>query len=126
MNVTYCTGHERSSPHCWRIRSRSSGRAPDSAIISAGSPVSRTMRKIVALRMRSVTMLYSARRMMNCPIRLLRLQLDVFPRIGVAGRDRGEDVLPLLRRDLRADRVDERMPEHGHEVVVLQDRALDL
>jgi len=66
MKVTYCTGHERSSPHWCRIRSRSSGRALASAMSATGSPVRRTIKKIVALRMRSVTTLYSTRRMMNC------------------------------------------------------------
>src|SRR3989442_6541623 len=65
---------------------------------------------------------------MNCHIALasLVLQLDVLPRIGIAGRDRGEDVLPLLGRDAGPDRIDERVAEDGHEVVVLEDGALDL
>src|SRR2546422_10800288 len=65
---------------------------------------------------------------MNChiPLASLLLQLDVLPRIGIAGRDRGEDVLPLLGRDAGPDRVDERVAEDGHEVVVLEDGALDL
>jgi hypothetical protein len=33
---------------------------------ATGSPVSRTMRKIVPLKMKSVTTLYTTRRMMNC------------------------------------------------------------
>src|SRR5262249_2536212 len=119
MNATYCTGHERSSPHWCRIRSRSSGRALASVISATGSPVSRTLRKIVALRMTSVTTLYSTRRMMNCAMSpRLVLHLDVFPGIGVAGGDGREHVLPLLQRHARTDGVDERMAEHGHEVVI--------
>src|SRR5216683_7428875 len=54
-------------------------------------------------------------------------QLDVFPRIGVAGRDIGrEHVLPFLRRDARADRIHKSVTEDRDEVVVLQDLALDL
>src|SRR3989442_8245504 len=65
---------------------------------------------------------------MNChiPLASLVLQLDVLPRIGIAGRDRGEDVLPLLGRDAGPDRIDERVAEDGHEVGVLEDGALDL
>src|SRR2546426_10110657 len=62
----------------------------------------------------------------QCPPRSLLLQLDVLPRIGIAGRDRGEDVLPLLGCDAGPDRIDERVAEDGHEVVVLEDGALDL
>src|SRR5204862_8363953 len=40
--------------------------------------------------------------------------------------DGREHVLPLLRHDLGADRVDERVAEHGHQLVVLEDSALDL
>src|SRR6059036_755964 len=58
--------------------------------------------------------------------RPLLLHLQVFPRIGVAGGDSREHVLPLLRHYLGADRVDERVTEHGHQVVVLEDPALDL
>src|ERR1041385_5416331 len=56
---------------------------------------------------------------------LLR-HLDVFPRIRVARGDGREHVLPLLRDDPGADRVDERVPEHGDEIVVLEDAPLDL
>src|SRR2546427_1620541 len=65
---------------------------------------------------------------MNChmPVASRLLQLDVLPRIAVARRDRGEDILPLLGRHPRPDRVDERVAEDGHEVVVLEDGALDL
>src|SRR5678815_1561532 len=67
---------------------------------------------------------------MNCAMldgpRLLVLHLEVFPGIGIAGRDGREDLLPLLRGDPGADRVDERVAEHGHEIVVFQDAALDL
>src|SRR5258705_6709838 len=65
--------------------------------------------------------------MMNCGMSgLLLLHLQVLPRIGIAGGDGREDVLPLLRREPGADRVDERVAEHGHEVVVLENAALDL
>src|SRR5438876_10696078 len=87
------------------------------------------MRKIVALRMKSVTMLYRIRRTMNCPMpraRLLVLHLQVFPGIGIPGGDRREDVLPLVRHHPGPDRVDERVAEHRHQVVVLEDPALDL
>src|SRR5712691_1980189 len=57
---------------------------------------------------------------------LLLLQSQVLPGIGVAGRDRGEDVLPRLGRELGPDRVDERMAEHGYQIVVLEDAPLDL
>src|SRR5215475_4387170 len=65
---------------------------------------------------------------MNADIadRLLILQLDVFPRIGIAGRDGREDVLPLHRGDARPDRVHERVAEHRDQVVVLENPALDL
>src|SRR5206468_5900825 len=56
----------------------------------------------------------------------LLFDLQVLPGIGIAGGDGREDVLPLLRHDAGADRVDERVAEHGHEVVVFQDAALDL
>src|SRR3954447_16673572 len=52
-------------------------------------------------------------------------QLDVLPRIGVAARDRREDILPLFGLDPWSDRVDESVPEYRHEVVVLQDAALN-
>src|SRR2546427_7829565 len=58
--------------------------------------------------------------------RPLLLHLQVFPRIGVAGGDGREHVLPFLRYYLGADRVDERVTEHWHQVVVLEDPALDL
>src|SRR5258708_5820638 len=65
--------------------------------------------------------------MMNWPMTrsLLLLQLQILPRIGVAGRDRREDVLPLLGREERAERVEEGMREHGHQVVVLENPFLD-
>src|SRR6266496_529402 len=64
---------------------------------------------------------------MNRPIpRLLLLHLQVLPGIGVTGGDGGKDVLPLLRRHAGTDRVDEGVPEHGHQVVVFQDALLDL
>src|SRR5438132_8254997 len=59
-------------------------------------------------------------------VRLLVLHLDVFPWIGIAGSDGREDVLPLLQHDPWTDRVDERVPEHGYQIVVLENRALDL
>src|SRR5262245_65441896 len=58
--------------------------------------------------------------------RLLNFHLQVLPRIGVTGGAGREDVLPLLRCDTRADRVDERVSEHGDQVVILEDPALDL
>src|SRR4030095_11158573 len=42
------------------------------------------------------------------------------------GGDGREDVLPLLRGDTGADRVDERVAEHRHEIIVFEDAALDL
>src|SRR5262245_39528733 len=68
------------------------------------------------------------RRMTNCTIafRPLVLHLQVFPGIGVARRDGREHVLPLLLGDAGADRVHERVAEHRHEIVVLEDAALDL
>src|SRR5678816_1328404 len=67
---------------------------------------------------------------MNCAMldgpRLLVLHLQVFPGIGIAGRDGRKDLLPLLRGDPGADRVDEPVAEHGHEIVVFQDAALYL
>src|SRR5262249_35001749 len=57
---------------------------------------------------------------------LLVLDLQIFPGIGVAGGDGREDVLPFLRRYPRADRVDERVAEHGYHVIILEDPALDL
>src|SRR5688572_1185630 len=54
------------------------------------------------------------------------LELDVLPRVGVAGGDRREDILPLRRLDPRSDRVDEGVAEYRHEVIILQDAALDL
>src|SRR5215470_6011330 len=56
---------------------------------------------------------------------LLILDLQVLPGIGVSRGDGREDVLPFLRRHPRADRVDERVAEHGHQVVILEDPALD-
>src|SRR4030095_12972975 len=67
--------------------------------------------------------------MMNCAMsqpRLLVLHLQVLPGIGIAGRDGRKDVLPLLRDDPGADRVDERVAEYRHEVVVVRDAPLDL
>src|SRR5712691_7438926 len=55
-----------------------------------------------------------------------RFQLEVFPRIGVAGGEEcREHVLPLRRLDPRPIRVEESMPEHRHEVIFLEDRLLD-
>src|SRR3954447_8036660 len=51
-------------------------------------------------------------------------QLDVLPRIGVAARNRREDILPLFGLDPWSDRVDEGVPEYWHEVVVLQNAVL--
>ena len=57
---------------------------------------------------------------------LLVLHLQLFPGIRVAGGDGREDVLPLLGDHAGADGVDEGVAEHRHQVVVLQDAALDL
>src|ERR1700674_4187028 len=56
----------------------------------------------------------------------LVLLLDVSPGIRVSGRDRREDVLPLRERYPRPDRVHERVAEHRHQVIVLEDTPLDL
>src|SRR5260370_31083820 len=57
----------------------------------------------------------------------LVLELDVFPGIGVSGRDRRrKHILPFRRRDPGADGIDEGMAEDRNEVVVLEDLALDL
>src|SRR5215471_11978612 len=54
-------------------------------------------------------------------------QLDVFPGIRIARADRArEHVLPFRCLDPRPDRVHESVAEHRHEIVVLEDRALDL
>src|SRR5262245_46777798 len=141
MKLRYCTGHGRSNPHCWRTRARSSGRAPGSASSKAGSPVRRTMLKMVMLRMNSVTMLYRTRNTINCrilmplshrdaspslPMPLFIPQLDVFPGIGIAGGDRREDILPALRRNARPDGIHERMAEDGNKIGVFQNAPLDL
>src|SRR5207249_8632443 len=49
-------------------------------------------------------------------VRLLVLHLDVFPRIGIAGGDGREDVLPFLQHHPWTDRVDERVPEHRYQI----------
>ncbi len=55
------------------------------------------------------------------------LQLDVLPRIGVAaGGEAREHVLPFRRGDARPDRIDEGVAEHRHEIIILEDLALDL
>src|SRR5207248_4188912 len=55
------------------------------------------------------------------------LQLDVLPRIGVAGGEVcRENILPFRRRQPRPDRVDEGVPEHRHKVIVLKDRTLNV
>src|SRR6202022_2539379 len=55
------------------------------------------------------------------------LQLDVFPRVGVARREVcWEHILPFRRRDPRPYCVDEGVSEHRNEVIVLQDLPLDL
>ena len=51
---------------------------------------------------------------------------DILPWIAVAGGDGGEHVLPFLCRHAWPDGVDERMAEHWNEVVLLEDRLLDL
>ena len=57
----------------------------------------------------------------------LRLQLNLLPRIGVAGADKArEHVLPFRRFDARPDRVHEGVAEHRDEIVVFKDRALDV
>src|SRR5919197_757087 len=57
---------------------------------------------------------------------LLVLHLQILPGIGIAGGDGREDILPLLRRHARTDRVDEGVAEDRHQIVVLKNRALDL
>src|SRR5947208_10336651 len=56
----------------------------------------------------------------------LLLQRDLLPGKGIARRDGGEDILPLLRRNSRANDVHEGMPEEGYKIQVLQNAALDL
>src|SRR5207244_3799216 len=56
----------------------------------------------------------------------LLFQLDILPGITVARRDGREHVLPLLRRDARANGIYEGVAKHRHKVVVLQNRPLDL
>src|SRR5215831_672300 len=58
--------------------------------------------------------------------RSLLLQLDLLPGEGIARRDGGEDILPLLRRNSGANGIDEGVPEDGHEIQILQNAALDL
>src|SRR6516162_4889875 len=132
--LRYCTGSGRSSPHSARMRSRSSAGAPGSAITVTGSPVSLITVKMVRLRMNRVTMAYSVLRMMNLPMKTLArrlvqvgsgLQLDVLPRIGVAGRDRRKNVLPFRCLDPRPIGVDEGLAEHRHDIVVFQHRRLN-
>src|SRR5262245_21103561 len=59
------------------------------------------------------------------PLPLL-LELDVFPRVGVARGDGREHVLPFLGSDARADCVHEGVTEYRHDEVVFQDRTLHL
>src|SRR5437867_9479344 len=56
----------------------------------------------------------------------LLLQLNLLPGKGIARRDGGEDILPLLRRNSGANGVHEGMPEEGYKIQVLQNAALDL
>src|SRR5438132_10884595 len=56
----------------------------------------------------------------------LLLQLDLLPGKGIARRNGGEDILPLLRRNSGANGVHEGVPEEGHEIEMLQNAALDL
>ena len=94
MKATYCTGHGPVEPP---LRAdpvaRSSARAPGSAISVTGSPVSLTTVKIVRLRINRVIdavagspddELAHADASHVDPLPALVLQLDVFPRIGVA------------------------------------------
>src|SRR5712692_3365935 len=60
------------------------------------------------------------------PQRGLLLELDVLPGKGIARRDGGEDILPLLRRNSGANGIDEGVPEDGHEIEILQNAALKL
>src|ERR1041384_7361818 len=140
----YCTGQGWSRPHSARMRSRSSARAPGSASRLTGSPVILITAKMVRLRMNSVISAYQVRRSMkrtmtaprvragSAPLSFLCrrggfLQLDVLKWIGIAGGEVGrEDVLPFRRRETWSDRVDEGVPEHRHEIVILQDLFLDL
>src|SRR4029450_9125049 len=56
----------------------------------------------------------------------LLLELDLLPGKGIACRDGGEDILPLLCRNSGANGIDEGMPEEGHEIQILQNAALDV
>src|SRR4029434_3841298 len=56
----------------------------------------------------------------------LLLQLDLLPGEGIARRDGGEDILPLLRRNSGANGIDEGVPEDGHKIPILQNTALDV
>src|ERR1700687_5639906 len=69
------------------------------------------------------------RRMMNWPIApcsARRLQLDVLPRIGVAGCDGRKHILPLRRRDPRPDDVQKCVSEYRYEVKLFKDDLLNL
>src|SRR5919108_4274498 len=57
---------------------------------------------------------------------LLLLQCNVFPGVGVARRDRLKDILPFRCRNPGPDGIDESVAKHRHEIVILQDSALDL
>src|SRR6516162_10871821 len=54
------------------------------------------------------------------------LQLDFLPRIGIAGGHGRKHVMPSLSSDPCADAVVEGVTEYRDEIVILQDRALDL
>src|SRR6266567_7734429 len=56
----------------------------------------------------------------------LLLRRDLLPGKGIARRDGGEDILPLLRRNSGANGIDEGVPEEGYKIQVLQNAALDL
>src|SRR5690349_3202680 len=56
----------------------------------------------------------------------LLLQPNLLPGEGIARRDGGEDILPLLRRNSRANGIDKGVPEEGYKIQVLQNAALDV
>src|SRR5215510_3570147 len=56
----------------------------------------------------------------------LLLELNLLPGKGIARRDGGEDILPLLRRNSGANGIDKGVPEDGYKIQILQNAALDV